>query len=101
MTAKEPRPASHFRLVLQSSPLDTPMTGFKGSGQLIFPVIGASPEVLGFHQAPDGPEPAEQALVDRVSVKLQAFYDALPEDEQPVLDMIMSQAAAYGWSESD
>ena len=79
------------------------MTGFNkaGPGQLIFPVIGVPADVVGFSsEQVDTPDPSEQGLVDRVAQKLQALYDGLPAEEQPVMEMIMSQAAAYAWSQS-
>ena len=76
------------------------MTTKVGPGQLIFPVIGAPPEVVGFDQPVDTPDPAEQGLVDRVADKLQSLYEGLPDDKRPLLEAILSQAAAYAWSQS-
>jgi hypothetical protein len=97
MTAKEPRPGSYLRF----NPISQPTPVLQGPGQLFIPVSGVPAEVTGFQEPLGGQDPAEQELVDRVAGKLQAFYDGLPEDEQPVIDSIMSQAAAYAWSQSD
>lgn len=95
MTAKEPRPASHFRLVLIGSAASLAQVG-----QLTFPVIGAPPEVATFSADSPVVDLAEQDAVDRVSEKVQALYDSLPDDERLALGQIMAQAAAYAWSES-
>jgi len=98
MTAKEPRPASHFRLVLQG--VEGAGLAKFGPGQLIFPVIGAQPEVKAFSADTAVADPADQDAVDRVSDKIQALYDGLEGEERLVLEQIMAQAASYAWSES-
>lgn len=66
------------------------------AGQLIFPVIGAQTEV---RAAPvETHERAEQDAIDRVSAKVQALYDSLPDEEKVVLGQILGQAAAYAWN---
>jgi hypothetical protein len=96
MTAKEPRPGSHFRLVLQGIQVQgAPLARVDPAEQLIFPVIGPQSEVRPFPVETSGP--AEQDAVDRVSAKVQALYDSLPEDEKAVLGQILGQAAAYAW----
>jgi hypothetical protein len=37
-----------------------------------------------------------QATADRVTGKLQTFYDQLPDDEREVVELLLRQAAANG-----
>ncbi len=57
-------------------------------GLLAVPLTGPQGEVRGY-SAPE--PPPDKAVVDRTAAKFQAFYDALPPEEQAVMALLLHQ----------
>jgi hypothetical protein len=86
MTAKEPRPASHFRLVLQYQP-----SGITPISVDLQPLLH---DTTAFGIPPDAASIQEHT--ERLAQRLHELRSTLPPPQQELLDVLMEQASAGG-----